>query len=514
MSRLIPRALLAFFLGILTIGTASATTYYVAANGSDSNSGTSKTSPWAHIPGMMTWAGSHTPAAGDTFILRGCDVWGNSDFPISWQWSGTSSSHIVIDRDETWYNGANCSSWNRAKFDAGHAVINPPECSNNNAFWEFGTVSYIDVNWIELANYHWTSSQAGGSCYSHEFIANISTSSSYVHLSNWYVHAWTIASGADDNDHFFMSGCETCSVDYAVIDNSDGTVHTGAGMQWPTQHSIFKNVANALKPNMSGEFAYNDISNVAGYVSGVHPNCIESIATIRGSGTLYIHDNRVHDNGTCEGLQVGNPGETDYVWNNLWYNNTSNGANGPNLPQNGNNAVALYYWNNTNVDQRSVCVSVASNGNKWSKAFKMQNNHCITAGTPSGTSQSGGMVDGPISGAATITFSNNIVESLSSANGQGYNNSQAYVYSPTSSSSQTVGAGANLTSSWPTGFAVQDTTYACTEQTVNGVVQSVCPARTANNRPTSGNWDVGAFLFGSASGSPPNPPTGLAAIVQ
>jgi hypothetical protein len=515
MSRKFPQALFALLFTVLMTGPLFATNYYVAANGSDSNNGTSQTTPWAHLPGMATWTGTHTPTGGDTFILRGCDVWPNASFPIQWKWSGTSANPITIDRDTTWYNTTNCpSSWNRPQFDAGSAVINPPECQNNNAFWEFGSSSFLNVNWIELIHYHWTSSQANGSCYSNEFMVFASQNASHIHLSNWYAHAWTIASGADDIDHLFMEGCETCSVDYLVADNSDGTVHTGIGMQWPTQHSIFKNVANALKPNMSGEFAYNDISNVQAYVGGVHPNCIESIGPIRGSGTLYIHDNRVHDNGTCEGLQVGNPGETDYVWNNLWYNNTTNGANGPNLPQNNNNAVAMYFFNNTNVDQRNYCIASDAPGNFWSTAFVVVNNHCITSGNPSGTSQSGNLMNYTVSGAKTILFANNIVESLASANSNGYSKSQGYVYSPTSGSGETVGAGQNLTSTyWPAGFANNDTTYACTEQTVSGVVQSVCPARPGNNRPSTGAWDVGVYLFGSSAGQP-NPPTGLAALVQ
>src|SRR5437660_1067347 len=100
---------------LAVISSASATTYYIAANGSDSNNGTSKTTPWAHLPGMATWTGGHAPTAGDTFILRGCDVWGNANFPIMWTWSGSSSSPIVIDRDTAWYNTGNCpSGWNRA----------------------------------------------------------------------------------------------------------------------------------------------------------------------------------------------------------------------------------------------------------------------------------------------------------------------------------------------------------------------------------------------------------------
>src|SRR5580700_8550863 len=80
-------------------GTASATTYYIAANGSDGNSGTSKTSPWLHAPGMngcSNTCGSVTPQPGDKFILRGGDTWHYSanspvGLPWNWNWNGSAS---------------------------------------------------------------------------------------------------------------------------------------------------------------------------------------------------------------------------------------------------------------------------------------------------------------------------------------------------------------------------------------------------------------------------------------
>jgi hypothetical protein len=127
------------------------------------------------------------------------------------------------------------------------------------------------------------------------------------------------------------------------------------------------------------------------------------------------------------------------------------------------------------------------------------------------------MMTGGVSGAATVLFSNNVVETMATSNSSGYSNSQTYVYSPPNASGGTVGAGTNLASSyWPSGFSINDASYACTEQTVSGVVESVCPARTPNHRPAAGQgaWDVGSYEFGSALSGQPNPPTGLAAFVQ
>src|SRR6185437_3670176 len=106
---------------------AATRTFYIAASGSDANNGTSKSTPWAHVPGMPNCTGTcaaTTPQPGDSYILKGCDTWGNASFPISWDWSGTSASRIYIGVDKTWYNSGVCpSGWNRPIMNAGDASI-------------------------------------------------------------------------------------------------------------------------------------------------------------------------------------------------------------------------------------------------------------------------------------------------------------------------------------------------------------------------------------------------------
>ena len=99
-------------------------------------------------------------------------------------------------------------------------------------------------------------------------------------------------------------------------------------MSFPNvKFSIFKCMSNAYKPLYAGEFGYNEITTVGDSPDPtIHSNCIESVAATGDGGIYYIHDNRIHDNYSCEGLQPGNPGETDYVWNNVWYNDTAVGA--------------------------------------------------------------------------------------------------------------------------------------------------------------------------------------------
>jgi len=138
--------------------TASAITYYIAANGSDSNSGASKTAPWQHAPGMpncTATCAATRPQPGDSFIFRGGDTWhtansgaadGNTNAYTgygpdavdsravsswNWDWSGSSSnctwtwwpdsglpaqtsSCIYIGVDKAWYSG---SRWTRPSFN-------------------------------------------------------------------------------------------------------------------------------------------------------------------------------------------------------------------------------------------------------------------------------------------------------------------------------------------------------------------------------------------------------------
>jgi hypothetical protein len=497
-------------------------TYYVSiSTGSDSNTSTqatSKTTPWAHLPGMRSASGNvsaYTPIAGDTFILRGCDDWMNANFPVNWTWSGTSANPITVTVDQTWYNATNCpSGWNRPKFDAGSAVINPPECTNPNIFWQFNTSAWVNVNWIELVNYYWASPNSAGSCAGNTFMVGTSSySASNLQWNYSYVHAWTHASGSGDlNGNAFSFGCTTCTVSYLVMDNSDGSKYSGGGMQWPTTHSIFVYTSNAIKPHVSGEYAYNNISHLGTGPGGNHPNCIETIGTIQGNGFFYIHDNWIHDmpnspTEQCETLQVGNTGETDYVWNNVWCCNIG-GGDVAQFPQNNQpGVIGLYFMNNVWEENlgNGVCAN-ASNGTSWTNAFVMVNNFCLVPNTPNGTAQSQKMMSGStITSPTTLQFSNNIVETITTANANGCNASETYPYAPSSSCQDTVGKGSNLTSTfWPAGYPTSDTTFACTEQTVSGVVQSVCPQRISNSRPTSGNWDSGAYEYAAA---PPPPPT-------
>jgi hypothetical protein len=510
----------------------SATTYYVSTSGSDTNTGTSKATAWAHLPGMpsaTSSAGSYSAVSGDTFVLRGCDVWyntsGTSNFPLVLNHGGTSGNPVVVSVDQTWYDTTACpTAWNRPVFDAHTSASSSTSTQiggstsgciggNGNTFVVINA-SYITINWIELRNFYYAN-DAENSCYGGNAFFQIN-SADFVTVTNSYEHGWSMghysASSVNDTDQLvFINGspaCPHCLLSYNVANNcattsGSGTLPGGA-LSFPNvTHSVFKCMSNNYKPTYAGEFGWNEIT-LAGDSPDptIHPNCIETLLAQGNGGVYYIHDNRIHDNYVCEGLQIGNPGETDYVWNNTWYHLLGVGANGPQVPQS-ETPVSMHFWNNTVVDWGN-CINDAAHGYSWSGAFYSENNLCINS---SGSNSSGSPT------ASSVTISHNVGLTDTLAATDGYASSEALVYSPISNSSPTVGQGVNLTALWPAGFTTLDASLVCTQQTVNTVAQVVC-AGTPNARPVNGPWDVGAIQFSAGAASQPNPPTGLKATVQ
>lgn len=99
-----------------------AATYYVDfVGGSDSNSGTSTSTPWKRVKGMTgvtSAAAAATLAGGDTIIFKGGVTWTNS-----WPWSliGGSASAVTYTTDHTWFSGG---SWSKPVFDQQEAGTN------------------------------------------------------------------------------------------------------------------------------------------------------------------------------------------------------------------------------------------------------------------------------------------------------------------------------------------------------------------------------------------------------
>ena len=169
------------------------------------------------------------------------------------------------------------------------------ECTGNNFFIRnVESTGYVDWNWIELTNFY----NNNGSCYEKEGWIITASGTDHDTWNNFYIHAATAGASSVDIDNMITSpttgNCANCLVNYAVIDNSDGTKYTSGGIRIPIQHSICTYVSNCIKPFTGGEYAYNNITHIGAVIAGVHANCIETIGATSGP-PYYIHDNLIHD---------------------------------------------------------------------------------------------------------------------------------------------------------------------------------------------------------------------------
>jgi hypothetical protein len=487
--------------------------YYVSkSTGSDSNTSTqakSKSTPWAHLRGMASATGNaatYTPAAGDTFILMGCDTWVPSDFPVLWDWSGTSANPITITVDKTWYNTTVCSSgWNRPIWDGQNTLTNEfIRASADNA------TSYVTLDNIEMKR-------------SAAFNNILSYNPTYGWImSNLYIHAWDQAT---DNCRVVQFEAGSPAINLFTNGIIDGADSTGAAALhacyafYPTPPSITNSVIHDLVNPIVGyagggsggsvvTIAGNNIYNVnTSYQGFNHGNAIEIV----GSGTYYIYNNLIHHMVCpgCESMMIGNSGETSYIWNNVIWDLGALGsqAQTPSIPQNSASGFTERFWNNTIVatDNQS-CVN-ASGQSASSYTVTVQNTHCIQG--------SAGVVTDYTAVSPNLEQTAAQASANSSPHFDQYMASEAFAYSPLASTNSTVGVGANLTSTAAGAIASlsSDTTYSCTEKTVGSVVQSVCLG-ISNARPLSGAWDVGAYQFSTSTAQALQPPTKLQAAVQ
>jgi hypothetical protein len=544
MTRKLPLAV-ALIMGLFIAASASATTYYIAANGNDSNTGTSTSSPWLHAPGMPSCSGtcaSTSPKAGDSLIFRGGDTWHFRNANLSpytggawtWNWSGSSAgcqlnpsagsvvktSCIYIGVDQSWYSGA---SFARPIFtqDNPANTSRPTTCSYDAA--SFHTFYANGQNYWILDNIEWV-----GECWATSINAQtITANGTGIQITNNYRHRWTYASGASDDTYAFVGGnmpkANYISCDHNVIDGSDSSLGNTAGA-----------ASGMVFYNSCKEIAYNFISHVSnGCIcnpSSVHDNVFQYLYEPQGAthgnivewnnpnsatGPVVFYNNVMrHSN---EGIGV----DFEQVTSNLWmfnnvsyhYRESSNGANGTdgtNCFIIDSSGASFYIFNNT-IDY--PCKVIA--GTTTASIGIFQNNDFI------GYSNSGPVGTSNLIGSPTPSFTDNgneIFQSESSANSQGYTVSNNYA--PTSGTGASVGVGTNLTTLLCNTIPDSQAAVACKSGTSAGVIEVSGAGGLKVSFPAipivaRSAWDAGAYEFNSSSSSaPPTAPSGLVAVVQ
>jgi hypothetical protein len=540
--------------------TASATTYYIAANGSDSNSGTSKTSPWLHAPGMPSCTAtcaSKNPQPGDQFIFRGGDTWHFGDSSSSpfvgsggwtWNWSGSDGNPIYVGVDQTWYSSG---SFSRPILSGDNPLWSgkgfPASCTHANSNSQVsmsagGTLSYVTLDNFEFSGFCWT-----GQASINGTMLNAPGGDMNIIVSNLYFHGWTMTSSASDNFASIQSYGGGPAADFnqfvgLVIDGSDSP-HFAAGdanCQW------FANdpAGCASGQGFNGTHVYDIHQSIIRYVSNMdvdgnchtrHDNLYEYLYDSFASGSLQQHPNVMN----CLGGATNDPlyfynnilrhtfvtediyfavRTSVYVFNNVFYDNMNSGLGVLpggcirfNSVSNSASSQTAYIANNTFGDTSCDLKFEVANSplTPWNGTGYFQNNHLI------GYTNLAGVYICNTEQTCKITDNGNeLYQSISAANGQGYTASDNYA--PTSANGSTVGVGGNLTSSCPTfssdSALCSGTSDASTEEAGNGGQIAVNPAIPLVPRPSSGAWDVGAYEFGGVQ--PPAPPTGLSVVVQ
>ena len=528
--------------------------YYIAANGSDSNNGTTESTPWLHAPGMPACTSNcatvqNANPVGTGYILRGGDTWhfGNSSASpyaggFSWGSNGGSNSGaqpLYFGVDQSWFSGG---SWARPIL----TEDNPPNTSQTLSSCTFPTggnlISFGGANNIILDNFELTGVCTTSANWNVVYVA-YNPLNGYANFYNLYIHGWSHVGFPNPNNCTQNSTCMSAfrgssntappgeTLLYDVVDGADSDpvpmelCYCGA---WRIAYSYFNNGSQFITRTQNS-FHDNAILN---FVDNGHANVMESVGDFPGPSNAYaVYNNifahlyvstKVYSN-VC--FWPSEPvGSTLYWFNNIVYDA------GPceffNMGQNGSNEGTIAMFNNTfqfnhRTDGGADNLSCSATGN--AAPYTNGNNHFIS----DDVATVAGMYAANCSGQGTDT--NSLLMKNGTATSDGYTSSQTNVFSPTSSSSPTVGVAANRSSSFCSALTTasgidsyladaaavcqSDTRYACTYNSSNHQVS--CPARTVNARPGNGggNWDIGAYEYGNPL-PPPNPPTGLSAVVN
>lgn len=538
--------------------TSGDTTFYIAANGSDSNSGTSKSSAWLHAPGMPNCnanCAAMNPEPGDRYIFRGGDTWhfGNPNASPytggTWGWgviagnnrglppfNGTNGNPIYIGVDQAWYSG---DSWSRPIFSGDNPTSTSPvtSCSYQsgptNALLDFSQTQYVVVDDFELTGLcESDANDAKADLYLNTNDGDWGGNNLFEHL---YIHGWTTVpfscSGINDqgvciNIGIFRGGTQDGiggdELSQNVVDGGDsapGSAMLLFGGGYNVSQNVFRYVAQVVATDIH---VWHDNLMEHWYEPGdgaAHGNLLEDSGNWPTSiDAMYnnVFRDICTDPGSCPAGIVGiwpdpDLSTTEYIFDNVGYDEQS--VEYLNAGQNNQDQGHLVLFNNTfeyGAPGYSI-VSCSATGNYG--PLTTVNNHFIYDGTS------------PYGSNCNIDFTagspmNDSTMSHVAASGEGYTSVETYAYSPASSGGATVGAGTNeqsfcntmLESSDPlvhaAGVACEsDTTYGVGYNMVTHTV--IIPNRATVLRPTTGAWDAGAYQYSSAS----LPPQGTAPSV-
>jgi hypothetical protein len=359
--------------------------YFVAANGSDSNNGTSETTPWLHAPGMPNCASNCkavTPSPGNGFIFRGGDTWhfgittDSANNPASGgQWNisnwagnnasclyeGTTSGCIYWGADKTWYSG---SSW-------AHPILNgdnPTSTSlvssctyqvgaNNNAVGLYNG-DYFD--YFEMKGFCSSRNPASTVPGQDLWIAYGGTGN--IFETNLYIHGWTATTTAGQMNNtipctLLGGSTQGTAQQFLIADVIDGSDSNAGACAWGT-FPMFSHMKDSIIRYTTQGVGQN--------CHDIHDNIFEYIS----NPNLPTHGNILECNGDAQGSTP-----------NVFYNNVMRHINS-NFFSSGQvgwwfcpNTVAEYWFNNIVYDTGGL-----GDGNLWAVAGTLQYGNCTSTG--------------------------------------------------------------------------------------------------------------------------------------
>jgi hypothetical protein len=406
-------------------------------------------------------------------------TWPASTLPWVIPGSGDATANTYYGPAQGWFAG---SGWTQPIIDAGGANIS----STDDEMVDAGSVDYLTFDNFQLDRFTATRyTGAYGTCEAinaygaqHDVFDHLTVSNQNVDFASDDAQPCSSIFGSTNPPYQGQSVVQN-SVFYGA---SSTTNSAGGGILCfgNIKNNVMHDLAGMLYPCGHGEIGGNVLYD-CGYPSfptGATNDHADALQIDAANGTFYIHDNVIHDTGAddahgneCESSFLGNPGETDYYWNNVLYNLRGNAVG---LTQNvdGTQGVAAYFWNNTiegGQDFSGYCFREGHTG-KYT-TIVIENNHCITdAGRP----------DDPALSATTKTVDHNATQTPAQASAQGYSPGSSFAYAPAAGSTATIGAGADLSS-----LCSGALTGLCSSTSYGS---ALAPA----GRPT-GAWDIGAY---------------------
>ncbi|MBI2632071.1 hypothetical protein HYW75_03645, partial [Candidatus Pacearchaeota archaeon] len=440
--------------GYAPLGTG--TIYFIDwSSGSDSNSGTSKSSPWKRHPFMKGYSGSYTHKAGDQFIFRGGVIWPNSAFQMRISQGGSSDSNRdYYGVDKTWYSG---SSWSRPVFDFENNLVAPSDAGGNALSGILIEASYITVDNLELKRHIVPSGSWN------PVNIRVIQASNGVIIENSYIRDWTQTNPSADNGEGGGISSESTSI---TIRNN---ILTQTGISARTGGAI----------DAVGDIYGNEIYEVPNAIKGgklIHDNYIHDTADSSGPGhenaIFFNRPGRVYNNllkntEASTGIYLWGGADQSASWliyNNVLYNlHDGITVDGAYVPDGSQQQVKIY--SNTFEYSNIVRVqSYSSSGNGCLGLLDIRNNQLIEGSEL--IYNSGACI-------TNQTASNNIIMSSATATTEGY--TAANNYAPTKNTGATVNTGVSLSEIFTTD-------------------------KLRATRPYGSAWDIGAYEYGGTPG--------------